>query len=250
MKRQKGFTLIELLVVITIIVLLVAMLLPALNKVRDLANRSSCSNNVRQMLLALIAFADENESRLPENKGGYWLWDLDDDTAEYIIKSGAIKETFYCPSNRQQQLHMDEYWEYGAYHVTGYFWKLYNDAMDDWTYYYDRDQTITARFEEKLAKKIGDITDPAEFELIMDATISDTTSGPYANNPDYPIGCFDRVLNGGMAGNPVVGYDATNHIKKPSEGQGGNIGYADGHVKWRSFSDMMLRLNITPWHWW
>jgi len=63
---RSGFTLIELLVVIGIIALLIAVLLPALNKVRQSAQAVVCTSNIRQIGLGFMMYAQDNKGYLPQ----------------------------------------------------------------------------------------------------------------------------------------------------------------------------------------
>ena len=71
MDKRRAFTLIELLVVIAIIAILMAILMPALHRAREQGRRAACLSNLRQLNLAWIIYADENDDKLVNGAVGY-----------------------------------------------------------------------------------------------------------------------------------------------------------------------------------
>lgn len=71
MRSKRGFTLIELLVVIAVIAILMAILMPALQRAREQGQRAVCLNTLKQLTLAWLMYADENDDKLVNGSTGF-----------------------------------------------------------------------------------------------------------------------------------------------------------------------------------
>jgi prepilin-type N-terminal cleavage/methylation domain-containing protein len=105
--RRGGFTLIELLVVIGIIIILAALLLPALGRAKESARRVKCLSNLKQTSLGLRLFAQEHEGHypwhIPEDDGGTYGPIAVEAWRHFLIASNEIDtpKVLVCPSDRE-----------------------------------------------------------------------------------------------------------------------------------------------------
>ncbi|MHB8996783.1 MAG: type II secretion system protein [Armatimonadota bacterium] len=91
---RKGFTLIELLVVIAIIAILAAILFPVFAKAREKARQSSCLSNVKQLGIALLSYAQDNDEMFHPHRNTLNTYGWMDIVNPYVKNS----QIFKCPS--------------------------------------------------------------------------------------------------------------------------------------------------------
>ena len=99
-RRTHAFTLVELLVILLAVGVLIWLLRPALNNYREKHNRVECANNLRQLGIALLAYASDHNGHFPtaadnnvDYTNAYWYTAL-------LARQYARHEVFQCPSDR------------------------------------------------------------------------------------------------------------------------------------------------------
>jgi prepilin-type N-terminal cleavage/methylation domain-containing protein len=99
MRARRGFTLIELLVVIAIIALLMAILIPALKRVKEQARTIKCIANLRQWGIISSMYTEANDGKFwsgTDRDGYYWPWQLED-----RYKDWKLNKLWFCPTAKK-----------------------------------------------------------------------------------------------------------------------------------------------------
>ncbi|MBQ6829087.1 MAG: DUF1559 domain-containing protein, partial [Thermoguttaceae bacterium] len=99
LRRRRGFTLVELLVVIAIIGILIGLLLPAVQAAREAARRMQCTNNFKQLGLALQNYASANADTFPAGSCYFLGFDQNVGTVNCPLNSGIVFLLPYMEQN-------------------------------------------------------------------------------------------------------------------------------------------------------
>lgn len=222
---KRAFTLIELLVVIAIIAILMAILLPSLNKAREQGKRAACLSNVKQLGLAWVMYADDNdnkivngctgkpgESPIPNNEDGWVHWaGYSDQTTETdqidAIKTGALFR--YCNSTELYRCPTALRTEMRTYSIV--------DSMNGWP-------SSGPRIKNRM-----DIIRPGERLVFLDegwVTFA-SWSVPYDRESWW----------GSVVTVPGIENNRNNDPPPVRHGDGTNFSFADGHSEYWKWKD-------------
>ena len=232
--RIRGFTLIELLVVIAIISLLVAILIPSLNRAKELARRVVCASGLHQGHVALMTYAQDNKGHYPMGPGSPNLGVCSPpnraDTGAFKLqmfpKYIANPDILYCPSDgvmypEQSRTHFRDW---GSY------------ANTAWTYLNGEYCQIGYQYIPHLGLRPSQYPEgPDYLEDLQGIVIPQRAEQGSSESPIMA----DRTSYSSGAYWVPDGW-TVNHLW--GDPQGGNVVYADAHVEWRDQRQQLKRL--------
>ena len=248
--RAAGFTLVELLVVIGIIAILTAILLPAMGAAREQAKRVVCANDIRVFGQSVTLYANQNKGKVPMHHGGAnWLWDLAYDSRDWFVDVAKVpREMFYCPSYTHET---EGQWDFCGvpgsnpdnFAIIGYYWLGKRPGYRAGPGTFTPNTLTNAAFRDPLTDKwIEKVTDSTEKSKPSDLVLMSDIVLSREDRKTWDDKNFITIYGGYHSGH------GTTH-RKGDKPLGGNVLFLDGHVVWRNFDEMKVRLWVWP-HFW